>query len=122
MSDIGLRIREIRNDNSLTQTEFGKKLSVSRDVIGNFEYRRVEPKELFIKHLCEVFSVNEHWLKNGKGARYIKSNTEIELAKALASIKKSDNKTLQEMTTKLSKLSDEHLDLLSKLIDAIEKK
>ncbi len=51
----------------LSQAEFGAKIGVSRDVIGNIEYDRVEPKDVFISHVCAVFNVNEEWLRTGNG-------------------------------------------------------
>ncbi|HBF5469383.1 TPA: helix-turn-helix transcriptional regulator, partial [Clostridioides difficile] len=58
MSDetISTRIRKIRKDANLSQPAFGEKLSVSKDVISNIEYDRVEPKPLLINHLCSVFN------------------------------------------------------------------
>lgn len=64
---ISQRIKEVRIKNNLSQTDFGKKLGVSRDVISNIEYGRVEPKEIFIDHLCYIFSINKDWLETGKG-------------------------------------------------------
>lgn len=37
-SSIGLRIREVRNRFGLSQTEFGKRLDVSRDVMFLVDY------------------------------------------------------------------------------------
>jgi len=51
----------------MSQSEFGKKLGVSRDVIGNIEYGRVIPKKIFTEHLCSIFDVNKDWLYTGKG-------------------------------------------------------
>lgn len=50
----------------LSQSEFAKKMGVSRDVIGNIEYNRVELKEHMIKLICKTFNVNENWLRYGK--------------------------------------------------------
>lgn len=52
---------------NLSQREFGERLGVSRDVISNIEYNRVEPKDLLISHICKVYGVNEKWLRTGKG-------------------------------------------------------
>lgn len=64
------RIKAIREALHLSQREFGEKLGVSRDVIGNIEYNRVPPKELFLKHMCELYNVNEHWLETGIGEMF----------------------------------------------------
>ena len=64
---VSTRIKQLRKGLGLTQAEFGKKLGVSRDVISNIEYQRVEPKEMFLDHLCYVFQINPVWLINGEG-------------------------------------------------------
>ena len=61
------RIKDVRKTLKLSQREFGEKLGVSRDVISNVEYGRVRPKELFLRHICKVYNVNEHWLETGEG-------------------------------------------------------
>ncbi|KIL38674.1 transcriptional regulator [Gordoniibacillus kamchatkensis] len=65
------RIKAIREHLGLSQREFGEKLGVSRDVISNLEYNRVQPKELLLKHICELFSVNEKWLQTGEGDMFL---------------------------------------------------
>ena len=55
------RIKAIRIALKLSQREFGERLGVSRDVISNLEYGRVQPKELLLRHICELYSVNEEW-------------------------------------------------------------
>lgn len=64
---ISERIRTIRQKTKLSQQEFGKLLGVSRDVISNLEYARVQPKEPFLTLLCNTFDVNKKWLLTGEG-------------------------------------------------------
>lgn len=77
------RIKAIREALNMSQREFGEKLGVSRDVISNIEYGRVQPKELLIKHICQIYKVNEQWLQNGEGDMFncnIDENNKIEEA------------------------------------------
>lgn len=64
------RIKAIRKALKLSQREFGEKLGVSRDVISNIEYNRVPPKELLLRHICELYNVNQHWLETGEGEMF----------------------------------------------------
>ncbi len=64
------RIKTVREALKLSQREFGEKLGVSRDVISNLEYGRVQPKELFINHICDLFGVNGQWLQSGEGPMF----------------------------------------------------
>lgn len=67
---IGERIKIIRNNSGQSQSVFAKHLSVTRNVIAKYENGIVEPPELFIKHMCSEFSVNENWLRTGEGNTY----------------------------------------------------
>lgn len=64
---IAQRIKQLRKLLSLSQAEFGKRLGVSRDVINNLECSRVEPKEVFLDHLCLIYCVSGEWLYEGLG-------------------------------------------------------
>lgn len=67
------RIKAVREALQLSQREFGEKLGVSRDVISNLEYGRVPPKELLVRHICDLYGVNPHWLKTGEGEMFASS-------------------------------------------------
>lgn len=67
------RIKAVREALQLSQREFGEKLGVSRDVISNLEYDRVPPKPLLLRHICELYGVNPHWLESGVGEMFASS-------------------------------------------------
>lgn len=64
------RIKAIRETLGLSQREFGESLGVSRDVISNIEHDRVAPKELLFHHICQLYDINECWLKTGEGEMF----------------------------------------------------
>lgn len=76
-NDISIRFKKIRDFYELNQVDFGKKLGVSRDVISNIEQGRVEPKDLIIDHVCDIYSVNKEWLLSGAGKMIIDTETTI---------------------------------------------
>ncbi len=63
------RVRILRKEYlNMSQTEFGERLGVNRDVINNIENNRLarpEQKLSLIKLMCKEFSVNEKWLLDG---------------------------------------------------------
>ena len=63
------RIRAVRKNAKLSQTEFGEKLGVSQSVIANIELdlNKNGIPENIIKLICYIFSVNEKWLRTGEG-------------------------------------------------------
>lgn len=70
-NEISARIIEIRKTLKLSQTEFGNSIGVSRDVIGNIELFRVEPKPLLIQQICKVYKVDPYWLETGEGDMFM---------------------------------------------------
>lgn len=73
MPDIYDRFKTLRKTKKLSQTEFGKRVGVTIGVIKNIEQKLVEPKELFIKHVCKEYRVNYLWLTEGKGDMFDES-------------------------------------------------
>lgn len=65
------RIKLVRQAMKLSQREFGEKLGVSRDVISNLEYNRVQPKPLLLRHICSLYGVNPVWMETGEGEMFL---------------------------------------------------
>lgn len=82
------RIKLVREALGLSQREFGEKLGVSRDVISNLEYGRVQPKKLLLQHMCQLYSVNARWFETGEGEMFDERlETDEKFAEALAIFK-----------------------------------
>lgn len=64
------RIRRIRTDLNLNQTEFGIELGASRAMITSYELGKVIPDKSIRLLICEKFNVNETWLETGEGVPY----------------------------------------------------
>ena len=67
---IGDRIRSLREGLNLNRAEFGKNLSVSADVVNNWERNRVAFTGSNIKLISLVYHVREEWLRTGEGPMY----------------------------------------------------
>ena len=69
MYEINKRILQVRDSLELTQEAFGEKIGVSRSVVKNIEYNKVdaESKPLYINTICKEYGVNENWLRTGEG-------------------------------------------------------
>lgn len=66
------RIREIRKDNNLTQTEFGERIGVKGNTITGYENGIRIPSDAIILSICREFNVNEDWLRTGHGEKYLR--------------------------------------------------
>lgn len=96
------RIREVREHFKLTQTEFGERLGVSRDVIGNIEYNRLKnpkQKEPIIKLICSTFGVNEIWLRSGEGEMFQAMTEDEELEAYLGDVMNDESASFRRRIT-----------------------
>lgn len=104
------RVKTVREALKLSQREFGEKLGVSRDVISNIEYDRVQPKELLLRHICQLYGVNEHWLKTGEGEMFYDNPAEMskfdEALKIFKSLRPDFQDYALEQIKKLAELQD----------------
>lgn len=117
------RIKEIRKSQKLTQKELGEMLGVSRDAIANIENNRVDASDLFINHFCRELNVNKKYILTGSGDPFLNGITEKdhELADLLASLTLYDNPKLNTLMEKITKLDDEYIDLIDKLVSGLIK-
>ena len=65
--DIGSRIKKIRKELDLTQTEFAAKIGSVQNTVTGYENGRRNPSAPVIALICEKFDVREEWLRNGEG-------------------------------------------------------
>lgn len=62
MQNFGIRLKTLRNKNSLTQAELAKKLGISTSAIGMYEQGRREPDNRLLKKISDLFSVTADYL------------------------------------------------------------
>ena len=113
------RIREVREHFKLTQTEFGERLGVSRDVIGNIEYNRLKnpkQKEPIIKLICSTFGVNEIWLRSGEGEMFQAMTEDEELAAYLGDVMNDETESfLRRLTLEMKNWTPEVWQMLEEI-------
>ena len=82
------RIRELRKILKLTQTEFGNKIGLKPTSLSDIENGNCNITPRNIISICSQFSVNEEWLRSGKGEMFIiedkKFNEFFEIYKSLS--------------------------------------
>ncbi len=62
MKNIGIRIKEIRKENNLSQAEFGKILSVSQDNVSLWETGKGYPTIQHIVLIAKTFNVSADYI------------------------------------------------------------
>lgn len=106
------RIKTIREDRKLSQSEFADMLDLKRNSISLIELGKRNPSDRTINDICKEFSVNEHWLRTGEGEPYIKGSDD-ELAELVGRLYKDKGSMRYKMSLELcrsmEKMTDEQL-------------
>lgn len=61
------RLKELRKELGLSQTEFANRLGLTQSTIALLEHGKTPITDKHIKPICSVFNVNENWFKTGEG-------------------------------------------------------
>ncbi|PLX70008.1 MAG: hypothetical protein C0603_03460 [Denitrovibrio sp.] len=79
-SNISARLKTLRNELKLSQTDFGKRIGKNYHSVMRWELGRVIPPSNVLTHISELFDVNIDWLKAGEGDifKYTQSNAASE--------------------------------------------
>lgn len=64
------RIRRIRKDLNMNQTEFGAEIGATQKMVTTYETGAVIPDKPIRMLICQKFNVNETWLETGEGVPY----------------------------------------------------
>lgn len=78
--EIGLRVKEMRKDQNLTQTELGKKVAVGLSTIANIESGRnkeIEQKKPLFILMAKTFGYSIDWLLYGVGNKILDGDIEL---------------------------------------------
>ena len=117
---INERIKLVRTSQQpkLSQTAFGERLGVSKDVIANLELGRVEPNSSILNLICMTFDVDKLWLTDGIGEMKKPLATDEELVyKVMA----GESEFAKSVMIAFAKLGDEEWVKLRDLVEAMKK-
>lgn len=71
---VGARIKEIRLNAKLNQSEFAERIGIGQAALSALEkgIRNVVDRNIIL--ICEKFNVSEQWLRTGEGEMYIQTD------------------------------------------------
>lgn len=120
--DIGQRIKQVRSEADLTQTEFAKRLHLKMNTIGNYEINLLKPSDRTIADICRVFNVNEAWLRTGEGEMGVLSARAACIWDFRARLVNGDEESFpSRFVAALSTLDARDWQAIEKLVKALEK-
>lgn len=71
------RVRTLRKELSLTQSDFGKRLGVGKTAISKIEKNENSLTDRMFNSICREFNVNEYWLRSGEGDMFLPFKNEV---------------------------------------------
>ena len=76
----GERIRQLRQAINLTQAKFAERIGISASYVAEIELGNKTATDRIMRLISMEFSVDEHWLRTGKGKMY-NENVDTNIAK-----------------------------------------
>lgn len=117
---MGEQIKLLRKHYKMTQTEFGQKIGVSRDVINNIENKGIVPSEPIIKLIISEFGVNREWLETGNGKMLKDFSRDEEIAYFVGSVLSDESDGFKKrFMTMLASLDEDGWELLAKMAETL---
>lgn len=105
------RIRQLRKELGLNQTEFGERIGVKQTTIAGYETGAKNPMESVVLSICREFNVNENWLRNGTGEMFLEIKESSIIAKATELLGEKDP-LFEAFVDTYSKLTPKNRELL----------
>ena len=114
---IGDRLKLLRKELKMTQTDFGERLGVKGNTITNYETGNRSLSEQTIRSICREFNVNKSWLLEGTGNMFVETDElEILIAKMLA----GQNETAVQLFKAFAELDESDWQVIQKIIDNLK--
>ncbi len=104
LSGIGLRLREIRKNNDLTQPVMAAAIDVSDRTYKYYEQEKRELPALAAVKISEGFGVTLEWLLTGRGKVHKSDDPELAEASAIAVLSEADRRGTNLPIAKLGKI------------------
>lgn len=117
------RIRQLRKELGLNQTEFGERIGVKQTTIAGYETGAKNPMESVVVSICREFNVNEEWLRNGTGKMFVEAKENSIVAKATMLLGEKDPlfeafiDTYSKLTPKNREILQQFMSDLSRALD-----
>lgn len=104
MANLAFRIRELRQENNLTQTEFGKIFGVGKTTVSMWENSNNSPDDEIKSKIADYF------------------NTSVDYLLGRTNIRKYDTEISAFSTFNTDGLSDEDIEAVKSIVEALKKK
>lgn len=114
------RIRELRKELGLTQSEFGERLGLKQSTVTGYEAGARAPSDAIIFSICREFDVNEDWLRTGSGDMFIVKTRSQEIVDFMSELMNDpDDSFKRRFIESVAQLSEEEWKVIEQIIDRL---
>lgn len=113
------RIKMIRQNEGLTQSQFADKIGLSRNYVAMIEIGQREPSDRTISDICRIFDIQEDWLKYGLEPMRAAKSREEEIADLVGSALTGSSEFKKSVIRMICSRTDEELKALEAALQAV---
>ncbi len=113
---INERVRELRKELNMNQTEFGKKIALSQNHLTGIETGKRSVTDRTIKLLCTEFNVSEDWLRTGKEPMFVEIDEDDKYSKAFSAASIEEDEFAKALLIEYMDLSKEDREIVKQMI------
>lgn len=111
------RIKEIRLDHALNQTDFGARVGAKQTTVAGWESGNRIPTTPALLAICREFNVNEDWLRTGAGEKYMQFSRKDTISAYIGKINGGKCSPLEEKLIEfMAETSAEEWEELSRIL------
>lgn len=110
------RIKVVRKNLKMTQTEFGEAIGVKGNTITGYETGLRTPSEAIITAICREFKVNRIWLETGAGEPFRPVSRDEYIAEVLTRAITNNDSARDRLIRAFCQLPDEMYDEAEKIL------
>lgn len=115
------RLKKLRKTLDLTQQEFADKLKVPRNTIGGYEVGKSNPSDAAVNNICNIFNVNEDWLRTGNGEMFIELTRDEQIERFVGdTLKSEDDSFKKKFISMLAALDESDWEVLQKMVELLQ--
>ena len=124
MDRIGERINIIIKEKGINQSILAKKLGVTSSAINTICAGKSKPSGSTITALCNLYNINETWLRTGDGDMYAPITRSQEIARIVANLNAAEDPLILKLAELITELDAGQIrmikDMVKKLADAVD--
>lgn len=117
---VGERVKYLRNELGLNQTEFAEKINIKRSTVAGYENNSRKVIDRAIADIVREYNVNYEWLVYGEGEMFI--NNDEDIYNLIDRIMTNDDEYHKFLIKQVASMSDEQIETIKSLIEYFTQK